>query len=111
MMNDAKPVVAVMRLRPTPGSNATWLAVWAQECERALHTPGCKSFRVLSDRQHAGEHYIVSEWDGAEGFDTFMRNGGIVWLERAIDGMKEPLLVTVLEEIPSRGGVRKAPER
>ena len=85
------PVVVTESFEIRPGSESSVDDICTAIRLSALRNPACLSLRVLHDRRDAGRVTILSEWQSAESFNTFIRNSGVLWLER---GAQPPLAST-----------------
>jgi quinol monooxygenase YgiN len=61
-------------------------AGWAEALETirgcALKHPACRDFRIFRTQPNSGHVLLISEWDSAEKFNQFVRESGVLWLER-----------------------------
>jgi hypothetical protein len=61
-------------------------AGWAEARETirecALKHSSCRASRLLQDERNSRRVLLISEWDSAEAFNQFVRESGVLWLER-----------------------------
>jgi quinol monooxygenase YgiN len=99
-MEDSKPVTAIISFRLLPGFRETWSQAWQQLRGAALTAPTCRQFCLLRDRHDESHRVVLTEWDRASDFDAFIREAGVIWLDRCIDGTSEPTAYSILEAVP-----------
>lgn len=61
---------------------AGWAAARETIRECALKHSSCRAFRIFRNEPNSRHVLLISEWDSAETFNQFVRESGVLWLER-----------------------------
>jgi Antibiotic biosynthesis monooxygenase len=61
---------------------AGWAGARETIRECALKHSSCRAFHILQDEPNSRHVLLISEWDSAETFNQFVRESGVLWLER-----------------------------
>lgn len=77
-----RPITVLASFTVAPERCALWEGVWTDVARAALQAPGCRAFRLLTDRNDGAHRALVSTWDSAQAFNAFVRGMNWLWLER-----------------------------
>jgi len=81
----AEPSIAVFSsFLVSPGDADTWIRTWQKLASTAETWPGCRSFRLVRDRNDDMYVAVFSEWDDMEAYRSFMHETGDRWLQEAM---------------------------
>jgi quinol monooxygenase YgiN len=78
----ASPVTVVMSFTVLPGREDIWRDAWSEVARLATRRSACHHSRLLQDRDDTTRCAMLSEWDSLSDFDRFVREMGLIWLER-----------------------------
>ncbi len=95
------PVLIVARFTLHPERQHWWLDAWRALARAAEQTPECRSFHLLHDTRHEHQRFLVSSWTSRDAFNRFVRETGLVWMERALDYAHRPTEFLYLEDVLS----------
>ena len=98
------PAIVTETFLVSHGSEQTFWEVCAAMRLSACRNPACLSMRVLHDRHDKARVTIVSEWRSVEAFNAFIRDSGLLWLERGANpplSGKWTLLHASAEDLPT----------
>lgn len=76
------PVTVMISFHLLSGGQEAWMATWQQIELQANEQPDCGSFRLLVNDHEEGRCVIVTEWDDVHAFNRFVRETGLLWIER-----------------------------
>ena len=114
MMASAMPVVIVETFTLHRAQGQSWTEVGSAIRKAALQDPACLSFQLMRDRKNESIAVLLSEWTSMQEFNRFVRESGLLWLERGV----HPSLTsrwTLLEAEPSHSrpasGTQVEPQR
>lgn len=110
-MIDAQPVKVMMVFRLPPGCREPWLELWTHIQRIAETTPDCRRFRLLCNQRSEGECVVLSEWNRAADFHTFVRDVGLVWISRCAPRLCQPAYSVFSEVGDGNDLVALSPDR
>jgi heme-degrading monooxygenase HmoA len=84
----------------SPGDAGLWIGTWTQLARVAETWPGCRSFRILRDRNDAMFVAALSEWDSLEAYSSFQHGAHSMALEQAIGHVCIPSEARFLDVVP-----------
>ncbi len=82
MMSAAMPVIVAETFALRPGQARNWSEVGRAIRRAALSNAACLSFRLMRDRKDDTRAVLLSEWTDMQEFNQFVRESGLLWLER-----------------------------
>lgn len=82
-MDESRPVTAFIFFRVPPQLEQIWEEVWTEIRDSALAQPDCRLFHLLRDPDDHTARVVLTEWGSVADFDTFVRDAGLLWCERA----------------------------
>jgi quinol monooxygenase YgiN len=103
------PVTVVMSLEAPPVRIDAFRAVWQEMARLARTRPACRYFTILLEPQHPSRCTLRSEWDDASSFHKFIRESGILWMERAIPYSPMPTTFMYSQSVSPTAGEFEAP--
>lgn len=65
-----------------PGRQDLWLNIWKELGRLALSRPSCREFRLVYSRTAESRCSVVSTWNEVREFHRFVREIGLLWIER-----------------------------
>jgi hypothetical protein len=78
------PVTVIMTYDVPPFRVDGWLRFWERIAVLAARRPACRSFEILRGENFSQGCSIRSAWDDVSSFHRFIRESGLLWLERAM---------------------------
>lgn len=73
-----------------PEAEVVWEDVWPRAYAACSQQPGLRAAHLLRDVARPERYVLLSEWDGREDADNFVRRSGVLWLIRGLDLCSEP---------------------
>lgn len=83
-MSAAMPVIVTETFKLRPGEGQSWADVGRAIRRAALGNAACVSFRLMRDRRNQSLAVLLSEWTSIQEFNRFVRESGVLWLERGV---------------------------
>jgi quinol monooxygenase YgiN len=84
LMSTAMPVVVAESFILHPAQQQSWSDVVRTIRRAALSNAACVSFRLMRDRHNDSLVVLLSEWTNIHEFNRFVRESGLLWMERGI---------------------------
>jgi hypothetical protein len=84
-MTSSSPTMVVALYRLRPDQKAPWLETWQQLAAIARSIPECRTFSLELDPDEPNQCRVVSTWSSGSAFDRFVRDVGLLWIERNLD--------------------------
>jgi quinol monooxygenase YgiN len=84
LMSTARPVVVAETFILHPAQRQSWSEFVEAVRRGALSNAACLSFRLMRDRNNDSLAVLLSEWTNIHEFNRFVRESGLLWLERGI---------------------------
>jgi heme-degrading monooxygenase HmoA len=102
------PLAVFSSFLVSPGDATAWIRIWQKLASTAETWPGCRSFRLVRDRNDDMYIAVFSEWDDLEAYRSFMRETGDRWLQGAVGHTVLPAESRYLEVISDDSPMRVA---
>ena len=102
------PVAVYSTYIVSPGTTADWLEIWQSIALTAQTWPGCRSFRLVRDRNDEMYLAFMSEWDSIAAYRGFMAEAHRRWLSGPDARTIMPGDARYLDIVPLDGAVRAA---
>ena len=83
-MSTAMPVIVAETFTLHPSQGKTWSDVGRAIRRAALGNRACLSFRLMRDHRNDSRAVLLSEWTSLNEFNRFVRESGVLWLERGV---------------------------
>jgi Antibiotic biosynthesis monooxygenase len=80
--SDPAMIVASYRLRPH--QRTSWIETWRSLELIARSIPECHTFELDLDSYDSDRCTVISTWSSGAAFDRFVRDVGLLWIERAL---------------------------
>jgi quinol monooxygenase YgiN len=77
-------VTVIMTFEAPPARIDVCQAIWHEAARAARTCSTCRYFTVLREPEYPSRCTIQSEWENLPSFHRFIRESGILWLERAM---------------------------
>lgn len=90
------PVTLVVSFETDAHPGNPWLKAWSSLGRAALRHDACRDFRILQDRRHGKEIWVVSEWRDSGSLNRFAREMQLPWIERSMAANLVPVTFRVL---------------
>jgi heme-degrading monooxygenase HmoA len=90
----------------SPGEADAWARLWQGLARTASTWPGCRTFRLVRDRNDDMYVAIFSEWDSMDAYRSFIHESGAVWLQQSMGQAVMPGESRFLEVIPTESALR-----
>lgn len=103
---DGSAVTVVISFNLLPGREDVWREAWSEVARLAAHRRACRHSRLLQDRNDVDCCAMLSEWESLVDFDRFVRETGLIWLDRVTAYSRTPPQINVFELI-QHGGTRE----
>ena len=84
------PALVIGVYRVKPDKRSSWLDTWQHLARMARTRPGCLTFDLDPGPADGDTCLVISTWSIRAGFDRFVREVGLTWIERHLDYSKFP---------------------
>ncbi len=78
------PIVVFSSFLVSPAESAIWVTSWHGLATTAETWPGCRSFRLVRDRNDDMYVAVLSEWDNPDAYWSFVHATEDRWLHRSM---------------------------
>jgi hypothetical protein len=95
------PMVVNLEYIVPAGEAGMWIENWKLVAQVAASWSGCRMFRLLLDRNDEWYFAVFSEWESMETYTRFVRETGIMWLQRALGHPCVSVQSRLLEALPT----------
>lgn len=92
----------------SPGDAGLWFGAWGNLARVAGTWPGCKSFRLLRDRNDSTFVAALSEWETMDAYASFTHHTQSMALQRAMSRVCVPSEARFLDIVPAGSRVDAA---
>ena len=103
---EKSPIVVFSSFLVSPGESALWVTSWHGLATTAETWPGCRSFRLVRDRNDDMYVAVLSEWDNADAYWSFVHATEDRWpqgpMGHTIMAGESRFLEVIPEESPLR---------
>jgi heme-degrading monooxygenase HmoA len=86
----AAPVAVLSSFTIEPGGRQGWENLWTSIAARASTWPGCRAFRIMSDRNDPMYSVVFSEWDSLDAYIAFTHHSRSTWAVQALSNIAMP---------------------
>jgi hypothetical protein len=83
-----------------PGTRELWLDVWSAVGRSAVQLPECRRVTLLTHPDDPTLVRVISTWTSAQAFHRFVREAGLVWLERHLPSCREAAAYCIGVSVP-----------
>ncbi|HEX6506746.1 MAG TPA: antibiotic biosynthesis monooxygenase [Chloroflexota bacterium] len=94
------PIAVYSSFVVSPHEANVWIQTWKNVAHMAQTWPGCRSFRILRDRNDDMFMATISEWDDMAAYTKFIHETCNTWLQRSMGHMCMPSEARFLDVIP-----------
>jgi quinol monooxygenase YgiN len=84
-MTSSRPTMIVTQYHLRPNQQDCWLETWRQLAVIAKSMQACRTFALELDRAAPDRATVISTWSSGAAFDQFVREVGLIWMERHLD--------------------------
>jgi len=81
---DAVQVVLLITFDVQEADRLAWHDVWSRVRQHALEWPACTAFRLRRSQDTRGQMVITTTWGNHEELNRFVRQSGMLWIDRAL---------------------------
>lgn len=93
--SERTPVSVVISFHLWPSRADKWRSTWTRIERYALRLPACRSFTIVESSNDVAR-CIFTQWEDVSAFHRFVRENGLLWIERAAGYSQAPTRFTFL---------------
>jgi heme-degrading monooxygenase HmoA len=102
------PIAVYTSFVVSPTDAGVWMENWSRLARVADTWPGCRSFRILRDRNDSMFVAAISEWETMDAYTSFMHETQSMALEQAMGHVCMPSEARFLDVIPAKAAAKTA---
>ena len=106
--NGPDPFAVCTSFMISPTDAGVWIETWSRLARVAETWPGCRSFRIVQDRNDAMFVAAISEWESMDAYTSFMHQTQSIALQESVGHVCIPSEARFLDIIPPRAIAKAA---